>query len=186
MNMVDVEAGMTAPEGSSLHADERKPQDEKHIDDASVDLSKAIPPEPVITEFSTSLARLAKVFHWLQGKKFKHLRGLSAVLDILFKPFFRGTCARLSRKEDEDDEQVYVCVGYLSKNDDLQREITVGIPSPELLFPKLRSAIYKARGSQYWLSLKSLQGFGLYEVCSDDEPPRHHADPSLVPAFPET
>ena len=124
---------------------------------------KTPPPKPVSTPFPTSLARVAQVFHWLQGSGRIPVESLSRVLSFVFAPFLRGTCAR-PRLMGSGVELVYVCVGYLSESDDLQSEIIIEVANSKTLFPQLRKAVYQVWGWRFVLSLKSLQGFGLYEV----------------------
>ena len=127
------------------------------------DIFKTPPPKPVSTPFPTSLARVAQVFHRLQGGGRIPVESLSRVLNFVFAPFLRGMCARPGFMGSRV-EIVYVCVGYLSKSDDLQSEIIIEVANSKTLFPQLRKAVYKVWGWRFVLSLKSLQDFGLYEV----------------------
>ena len=156
---VDLEGALPVPSMTS------QPKQPSNIHDG-IDLSQLPPPKPVVTEFPTSLARVAQALHWLQkNPRFPvgAVELLSSVLNFVCAPFFRGTCARRAHLEDTAS-QPYVCVGYLSKSDDLQSEVMVEVTDPKSLFPQLRTAVYKVWGWHYIFSLKSLQAFGLYEV----------------------
>ena len=157
--LAHTKGGLAATDGVARHWSLQ----DHDLEYGATDIFKTPPPKPVSTPFPTSLARVAQVFHRLQGSGRIPVESLSRVLNFVFAPFLRGMCARPAFTGSRV-ETVYVCVGYLSKSDDLQSEIIIEVANSKTLFPQLRKAVYKVWGWRFVFSLKSLQGFGLYEV----------------------